>query len=221
MKKQALAVALSILFSGFFLNYLVADHIQQDKERWKIFYQDVTPRQTVTQWKIPFKTANRFDLSTISVISTFGAPRMSYVKGHFHTGLDLIPRNSRGKQIYVYPMAVGIVCSIHLGDPHRTVVIKHRLANGEILYTSYKHLQEIWVTNGQAVTPETPLARLYTRDEARALGGRYDHLHLEVRKRFDDYGVASWATMKKADLDLRYDDPWKFMKEKIKPIPTE
>lgn len=221
MKKQVLVFAVLFLFTGPFLNQLFADHIQQDKERWKIFYKDVTPRQTVTQWRVPFKTKNRSDPGTISVISTFAAPRLSYVRGHFHTGVDMIPKNARGQQIYVYPMAAGVVCSIHLGDPHRTVVIKHRLANGEMLYTSYKHFQEIYVTNGQEVTPETPLARLYTRDEARALGGRYDHLHLEVRKKFDDYGVASWATMKKTDLDLRYLDPWKFMKEKIKPIPTE
>ena len=112
-------------------------------------------------------------------------------------------------------MAAGVVCSIHLGDPHKTVVVKHQLTNGEILYTSYKHFQKVYVTNGQQVTDETPLARLYTRGEAKVLGGNYDHLHLEIRKKFDDFGVASWATMTKTDLELRFHDPWNFMNKLI------
>jgi murein DD-endopeptidase MepM/ murein hydrolase activator NlpD len=221
MKKQVIFLSVLIVFVGFSLKPCFADHIEKNKKRWKIFYKNITPNQTVKQWKVPFKTKNRTDLSTISIISTFGAPRLSYVRGHFHTGVDMIPKKNNGQHIYVYPMAAGVVCSIHLGDPHRTVVVKHQLANGETLYTSYKHFQEVYVTNGQQVTHETPLARLYTRSEARAQGGRYDHLHLETRKKFDDYGVASWATMTKADLNLRFSDPWKFMKDNIKLILSE
>ena len=113
-------------------------------------------------------------------------------------------------------MAEGAVCSIHLGDPHRTVVVKHKLSNGETLYTSYKHLQEIYVVNGQQVTPDTRVGRLYTATEASALGGNYHHLHLEIRKKFDDYGVASWATLTREDLDKRFHAPRQFMKENIK-----
>ncbi|NIM13968.1 MAG: peptidoglycan DD-metalloendopeptidase family protein [Candidatus Aminicenantes bacterium] len=196
--------------------YSIADHIQEDKERWKPFYINVTPSQTVNQWKVPFKTENRNRLNTVRVLSTFGAKRLSYVRGHFHTGIDLIPANSREQFIYVYPMAEGVVCSIHLGDPHKTVVIKHKLSSGKVIYTSYKHLQKILVTNGLQVTTDTRLGRLYTADEARALGGNYNHLHLETRKKFDDYGVASWATLTRADLDRRFYDPWKFMKENIR-----
>jgi murein DD-endopeptidase MepM/ murein hydrolase activator NlpD len=193
-----------------------ADYIQENKEIWKTFYLDVTPSQTVKQWKVPFKTQNRSLLSTVRVISTFGAPRLSYVRGHFHTGIDLIPANNRETSIFVYPMAEGVICSIHLGHPHKTVVVKHKLSTGKIIYTSYKHLQEILVTNGQEVTPETNLGRLYTAGEARELGGNYNHLHLEIRKEFDDFGVASWGTLTRADLDRRFYDPWKFMKDNIK-----
>jgi murein DD-endopeptidase MepM/ murein hydrolase activator NlpD len=196
--------------------YSFADYIQENKEIWKPFYLDVTPSQTVKQWKVPFKTQDRSRLNTVRVISTFGAKRLSYVRGHFHTGIDLIPANSQERFIYVYPMAEGVVCSIHLGHPHKTVVIKHKLSGGKVIYTSYKHLQKILVTNGQQVTTDTRLGRLYTADEARELGGNYNHLHLETRKKFDDYGVASWATLTRADLDLRFYDPWKFLKENIK-----
>jgi hypothetical protein len=75
---------------------------------------------------------------------------------------------------YVYPMARGVVCSVHLG--------------------------EVYVKNGQEVDPDTRLARFYTREEARKMGGLFDHQHLEVRKEFDDYGCASWLTMTRTGL---------------------
>jgi murein DD-endopeptidase MepM/ murein hydrolase activator NlpD len=112
-------------------------------------------------------------------------------------------------------MANGAVCSIHLSDPHPTVVVKHRLADGSTLYTVYKHLAEIDVANGQQVTPATRIGRLYTADEARRLGGSYDHLHLEVRTAFDDYGVASWLTMTRRELDARFVNPLPFLKERL------
>jgi murein DD-endopeptidase MepM/ murein hydrolase activator NlpD len=191
-------------------------HIENDKKRWEPYYLNVSPSEEVSAWKVPFNTNDRTNLKTIRMISTFGAPRLSYVKGHFHTGIDLIPKKNNDESVYIFPMAAGSVCSIHLGDPHRTVVIKHKLPGGEILYTSYKHLQAIYVANGQHVTTNTRLGRLYTRAEAAALGGNYNHLHLEIRKQFDDFGVASWATLKKEDLDKRFHDPWMFMTKNIK-----
>jgi len=219
VRKHLPVLSVWVLIAVFSFYYGFGDHIQKDKKRWKAYYKNVLPHQPVKQWQVPFKTKNKSDLNTVRVISTFGAPRMSYVRGHFHTGIDMIPAQRGNRFTTVYPMAAGVVCSIHLGSPHRTVVVKHRLTNGEVLYTSYKHLQEIYVGTGQQVTPETSLARLYTRGEADALGGRYDHLHLEIRKKFDDYGVASWATLTKANLVLRFHDPWKFMKENIKETP--
>lgn len=192
------------------------DVIQEDKDRWKEFYITTPPAAVVQTWYVPLETSDRTDLKTIRMISTFGAKRLSYVRGHFHTGVDLVPRRRNGSKVNVYPLAPGVVCSIHLGDPHRTVVIKHKLTDGSFIYTSYKHLHAILVENGQQVTHETLLGRLYTSGEAKKLGGNYDHLHLEVRKQFDDYGVASWATMTKGDLGKRFYDPWLFMKQRIK-----
>jgi murein DD-endopeptidase MepM/ murein hydrolase activator NlpD len=205
-----------IFLTGLSLPLNPTDYIQADKERWKPYYMEVSPRQAVDKWEVPFKTKNRSSFLTIKVISTFGAPRMSYVRGHYHTGIDLIPQKRSGNYTYVFPMAAGVVCSIHLSDPHRTVVIKHKLSNGAILYTSYKHFKEIYVQTGEQVTSGTVLGRLYTRREALALGGNYDHLHIEVRKKFDDYGVASWATLTKPELEQRFDDPLKFMKKNVK-----
>lgn len=219
MKKFKLHFILLLLASQTFLSHAQTsfNHIDNDKDRWKIFFRQVSPIQNVTSWKLPFQTTNRHDIKTISVVSTFGSPRQSYVKGHFHTGLDIIPRKHNLPFIDVYAMAPGIVCSIHLGDPHRTVVIKHLLSSGHTIYTSYKHLQEIIVKNGQTVTDQTKLGRLYTRQEALAQGGNYDHLHLEIRKKFDDYGTASWATLTREELNLRFEDPLKFLKQQLNP----
>lgn len=213
-KLSFLAIIFFSLNSGLIVH---ADYINENKDAWSVYSTEVEPDHKVTGWYNPFKTRSRTDINTIKIISTFGSPRNSYVRGHIHTGLDIIPE--RGTPTDVYPMANGVVCSIHLGDPHRTIVVKHRMPDNEIIFTSYKHLKEIYVQNSKQLTPKTKLARLYTRQEARALGGNYDHLHLEIRKQFDDYGVASWATLTRFDLRKRFYDPRTFMKQYIKGLP--
>jgi murein DD-endopeptidase MepM/ murein hydrolase activator NlpD len=194
-----------------------ADSIGAEAERFKDAFVDVTPDQVVDGWQLPFAVKDRRSLKGMAVVSTFGASRLSYLRGHRHTGLDLVPRPKPRGHVEVYSMAHGVVCSIHLSDPHPTVVVKHRLADGSTLYTSYKHLGGIDVSNGQQVTPATKIGRLYTADEAKQLGGNYDHLHLEVRKDFEDYGVASWLTMTQADLDRRFIDPLIFLRQQLAP----
>lgn len=228
MKKQELSIiyksilykviVATIVTSMMFTFWLNAGegHIERDRLRWKPMYKDVTPGQSVNRWLVPFKTTDRKNIKTIAVVSVFGAKRLSYVRGHFHTGLDMIPRKRQGKHTYVYAMAAGTVCSIHLGHPHKTVVVKHKLPEGGTVFTSYKHLQETYLETGQKVSADTKIGRLYTRAEARRLGGNYHHLHLEIRKAFDDYGVASWATIKKSELNKRFYDPHRFMKENVR-----
>ncbi|MES2730183.1 MAG: peptidoglycan DD-metalloendopeptidase family protein [Bacteroidota bacterium] len=113
-------------------------------------------------------------------------------------------------------MAKGVVCSIHLDHPHQTIVIKRQLKDGQVIFTSYKHLQVIYVKTGMQVDQSTKLARLYTRQEAKKLGGNYDHLHLEIRKSFDDYGCGSWFTITKSQLDTYFYEPITFIKTYVK-----
>jgi murein DD-endopeptidase MepM/ murein hydrolase activator NlpD len=126
----------------------------------------------------------------------------------------MIPANKPG-QVVIYPMAEGVVCSIHLGAPHKTIVIKHLLKNSCPIYTSYKHLKEIYVTNGMQVDQHTKIGRLYTREESKKFKGSYDHLHLEIRKSFYDYGCASWLTFTKEDLNELFYNPMVFMKNNL------
>ncbi|MCK5741621.1 MAG: peptidoglycan DD-metalloendopeptidase family protein [Chlorobi bacterium] len=208
-------VGLILLISAVYI-LSATDYIAEDSERWKEMYVDTAPAKTVSKWLVPFITKDRSKFKTISLVSSFGAHRNSFRKGHKHTGTDIIPKKrNRSDSAWVYPMAEGVVCSIHLGDPHKTVVVRHLLKNSKTMFTSYKHITDIGVKPGQQVTHRTRIARLYTKKEARKLGGNYDHLHLEVRKMFDDYGCASWNSMTKAELNKRFFDPWKFMKKRV------
>lgn len=175
---------------------------------------DVEPQAVADDWFVPFDTSDRKRMATLLMVSEFGAPRLSYVKGHMHTGTDMAPKPAQDGA-KVLAVANGVVCSIHLDHPHKTVVVKQRLENGETLYTSYKHLESIVVEPGQQVNPNTVMGRLYTARETRQQGGAYDHLHLEIRKDFDDHGMASWTTMTRADLDAHFHDPWKYLRRQV------
>jgi len=207
-------LAIIYLLNSVLSNNINNDYINSEKELWKPYYQDLTPRDTVSQWLIPFNTKNRKDLRTIGIVSVFGANRVTYLKGHIHTGLDMVPKPN-DDTISVYPMAEGIVCSIHLADPLCTVVIKHILKDGSILFTSYKHLAEIYVKTGDNVNHDTKLGRVYTKNESKKYHGNFYHLHLEVRKLFDDYGCASWLTFSREELEKRFYDPLEFMRKMI------
>jgi murein DD-endopeptidase MepM/ murein hydrolase activator NlpD len=190
--------------------------IDKDKDRWKPYYADVVPVKTINGWFLPFETTNRKDIRQVKVISIFGDHRDSFFKGHIHTAIDMNPASPKGKYVEVYPIASGTVCSVHLGENQRTVVVKHRLPDGKIIFSSYKHLKEVYVKNGQQLDEHTKIARLFTPQESKKYGGDYHHLHLEIRKNFDDYGCASWLTMNKSQLDLRFYNPLSFLKEHLK-----
>lgn len=190
--------------------------IEGDRDRWKPYYTDVAPTEIVNGWSLPFDVIKRKDIKLLKVISIFGDHRNSYYKGHIHTAIDINPVNAKNKLIGVYAMARGVVCSVHLGENQKTVVVKHKLANGTFMFTSYKHLKEVYIANGQQVNELTKIARLFTPNESKKYGGDYHHLHLEIRKSFDDYGCASWLTMNKKELDLRFFNPLLFLKANLK-----
>jgi len=202
------------LFLAFFL--FEAPTIDKDKDRWKPYYMDINPNQVADKWLLPFNVPDRQKISSIKVISIFGDHRDSYYKGHIHTAIDINPATPKTKLIDVYAMANGVICSIHLGENQKTVVVKHKLRNGSMMFTSYKHLKEVYVKTGDFITPNTRLARLFTKEESKKYGGDYHHLHLEIRKKFDDYGCASWLTMNKVQLDDRFYNPLVFLKTNLK-----
>lgn len=206
----------ALSFILFSLLFFQNPTIESDRDRWKPYYIDNAPTQFANNWLLPFEADNRKSITSIKIISIFGDHRDSFLKGHVHTAIDINPAKPKSKLINVYPMANGIVCSIHLGENQRTVVVKHKLKNNEIVFTTYKHLKDVFVNAGQQVNTNTKIARLFTKEESKKYGGNYHHLHLEIRKKFDDYGCASWLTMNKTQLNERYYNPQAFIKEYVK-----
>ncbi len=142
--------------------------------------------------------------------SGFGAHRVSFIKGHKHSGLDLRGRYKER----VFAICEGVVVDIHLGFPHRTVVIEHRGQDGRSFYSSYKHIEDIEVQVGDRVSAKTSLGRLFTRAERQK--ARFDqHLHFEIRKRIDDEGAASWSTMSLRELRKVFEDPERFFRRRF------
>jgi len=217
MNRLKFAILVAILTTIACISVRAIDknsYIEATRSYYKEAYLDSKPARMASSWMVPFDTRNRYELRTIRVISVFGDHRESYLKGHIHTATDMIPANKKG-QVVVYPMAEGVVCSIQLDHPHKTIVIKHLLKNGQLIYTSYKHLMELYVTVGTQVDQHTKIARLYTREETKKYRGNYDHLHLEIRKSFYDYGCASWLTMNTKDLNELFYNPMVFMKNNL------
>src|SRR5687768_12069533 len=113
----------TLLFYLFLITAFSNPTIESDKARWKPYYLDIAPNGTATNWFLPFDVANRKDLKQIKVISIFGDHRDSYLKGHIHTAIDINPARPKDKLVPVYAMGRGVVCSVHLGENQKTVVV--------------------------------------------------------------------------------------------------
>ena len=160
----------------------------------------------------PFADKRRQSMASIKrrKRSGFGANRVSFIRGHKHSGLDLRGRYKEP----VFAICAGRVFDIHLGFPHRTVVVEHRNENGERFFSSYKHIEDILVKEGDLVTAQTRLGRLFDRKERKR--ARFDqHLHFEIRKTMDDGGEASWSSMSMKALLRVFKDPERFFKRSL------
>ena len=167
------------------------------------------------QFFSPFKEADRKNLGPIEsrVTGVYGEYRRSYKPGHFHAGLDLKGDYNES----VYPIGFGWVVQIFRQFPHRSVVVEHHLPDGSILYSMYVHIEDIQVQVGDWVDENTPLARLFDKEELeRADFGTPNHLHLEIRKTLADRGRASYASMSLAELNTACLDPLKFFERHLK-----
>jgi murein DD-endopeptidase MepM/ murein hydrolase activator NlpD len=118
--------------------------------------------------------------------------------------------------IYIYPIANGIVCFKSIKDPFSSITIKHKLNDSCYIYSSYIHLKYVYVENGDTVDSNTKIGKLFTRKEVRRYRGPFDHLHLEIRKSFDDFGFASAHCMNRKELDEFFYEPIDFLKKNLK-----
>ncbi len=107
-----------------------------------------------------------------------------------HVGQDIGSPNKKNETIY--PVASGLVvaryndncrsfCRYKCNGNANIVVIKHNI-NGKMLYTSYVHLSQVYVSNGQTVSAYTPIGKMGNTGctDGGDEGGTYIHLHLEM-----------------------------------------
>jgi hypothetical protein len=159
----------------------------------------------------PFKGPDRKTYGSIEgrLIGSYAEYRKSYKPGHLHAGVDLEGYFNEK----VYAIGYGQVQEIFRDFPHQTVIVKHTLPDGDLMFSVYTHVEEIEVHVWEWVDELTPLARLFNEDELkRANFGTPNHLHLEIRKSINDEGRASYASMTRHELDTYCMDPMEFFK---------
>jgi len=193
-----------------------SDSIKKYSDKMKRFYRFTEPSKIAEDWFLPFDISDRSDLESIRLISDYGTYRSGHVKGHRHSGIDIVPVGNKDS-IIVFPSSAGTICLIRPTAPNKTVIIKHKLNDSTVIYSSYIHLKNIYVKNGQQVDQNTLIGVLYSKVEASEYHGNYDHLHFEIKKRIDDYCCASWLCMSQTELEEYFYNPLDFLKPVLKP----
>lgn len=138
------------------------------------------------EWLTPLDTGKRKDWDSLLLFRKGGflAERVAYahLQAHVHTGVDLQNRTRGGPGEPVYAAARGKVYNVKIQAQGTRVTLQHLLPNGELVYTSYIHVAEVRVKEGQWVDTDTVLARRFNRAELKQYGAFYNHLHYQVHK---------------------------------------
>jgi len=159
---------------------------------------------STTHWQSPVAHLNKKNFIK-NIISQFGDERK---KGHRHAGID-IKGNFSAR---VRPLVEGQVVYISHLITQKSITLKHQLKN-QTFYTSYAHLRDIKVEAGQKVTLNEILGRLLSKEELQKASHRTNHLHLEIRKTFLDYGFASISIQNLPKLKELFYDPVLFLSD--------
>lgn len=136
-------------------------------------------------WYIPLGAMSRthWEAVAVTAIGGFGAIRKPRpgIPAHLHAGIDIRPAS--GEDRSVYPSAAGEVISIRRDGPFAQIIVLHAQDPAAPVWTVYEHVSGIRVRLGDAVFPETPIARLMNAAELNRFGWQFDHLHFEILRR--------------------------------------
>ena len=165
-------------------------------------------------WNSPFSGTKDSDIKAFQrrIVGRFADFRTAGGdNGHKHAGIDL--KGGFGEE--VYPINAGRVLALSFKALSGGVVLEHLLPDGNRLYSKYVHIQQISVKVGEQVTPHTRLGRLF--DKASFKKSRYanNHLHLEIRKDYDDKGTDSSYSETRKELEVHCLDPERFLGEQL------
>lgn len=160
-------------------------------------------RKLINTWLLPLDTGDRTNWN--SIIFESDAHFMAYRKGQgkrlrLHTAIDMQNGGDGGTRggpgEIVYSMGPGIVLGTFDRLPNHRVVIEHLLENGRKFWTAYVHINESLVSPGEAVDAFSPIARRMNLRELDYYGIQFDHVHVEVMKKFPPMidGKFKWMT---------------------------
>lgn len=132
----------------------------------------------------------------------------------YHTGVDLNlnrPFFDSDKNAPVYACASGTVVYANTespwGDKNAIIVIAHILANGNLVWTRYAHVNEITVLTEASVVRGQQIAKIGNA------GGRYPyHLHFDIAKRNLGVAPGDWPGNNRQGVLDGYHDPLEFLK---------
>ncbi len=161
-------------------------------------------------WNSPFNGTKDSDIKAFQrrIVGRFADFRTAGGdNGHKHAGIDL--RGGFGEE--VYPINDGRVLAVSFKDLSGGVVIEHLLPDGSKLYSKYVHIQNISVRVGEQVTPHTKLGRLFDKASFKRSRYKNNHLHLEIRKDYEDKGTDSSYSETRKVLERHCLDPEKFL----------
>lgn len=133
-------------------------------------------------WRFP--VACHPESLRLTRIGDFGLLRRSRpgIPAHLHTGVDIDRPSDNYNNEPVYPIASGIVISLCDDGPYAQIIIEHRTAGGDTVWSVYEHVAGILCNLGDTVTPSRPIARFMNRRELNRYGWQFDHLHLEMMR---------------------------------------
>jgi murein DD-endopeptidase MepM/ murein hydrolase activator NlpD len=175
--------------------------------------EDIESLPVINRFYSPFMEQGRNSFPAVArrTFSRFGSYRASSVKGHLHSGIDL-----QGKMAeQVYAVAPGRVAAVYWSFPNRAVAVLHRMPDGTPIYSAYVHIEDITVKPGDVVNENTPLGRIFNREEMKRSRLPTPHLHLEIRKSMKDEGERSYSAMTRKALEEYCLDPFAFLKRRM------
>lgn len=175
---------------------------------------DIAGLPAISRFYSPFIEQDRSSFTAISrrTFSRFGVPRVSSVKGHRHSGIDLQGKMSQ----QVYAVAPGRVVTVYWPFPNRAVAIVHRMPDDTPIYSAYVHIEDIKVKPGDVVNENNSLGRIFNQKEMKRSRFGTPHVHLEIRKNMKDEGQRSYTAMTISALEEYCIDPFTFLQRQMR-----
>lgn len=129
---------------------LQSDSIKKYSRLLNNLYVNVEPTETANAWFLPFDLPDRSNLNNVTFVSGYGAYRSTRVKGHKHSGIDIVPADPKNG-LEVYAVAKGVVCFINQEAPvknrHHKTQTQRWFGNLQLIHSFERNFHGTWRTS--------------------------------------------------------------------------